>query len=401
MALDAHEADSLSQIEPSLDCPVTELREILHRYPELSHQEQQTAYFIERYLCRLGFQTVFRPAPNSVCALLGIPDDVIVVRADIDALPIDEVQDGRPYSSRNSGVMHACGHDAHTAMVIDLARRLRRNPPACGVLFVFQQAEEVHPSGASLVIEGIKNRFRFRCAFGIHVWPELDFGDVGVRAGPLLAGIDGVTLTIRERGPRVLHGLNAESGGADLIACLASVLQDLRPWLKGRNLTEASPAALHIGTVSGGSLPNRYAGSFTMKGTLRWLTTEANMDAWNSIRRIALETCERFTAEAIFEVEAGIRPAVVNDHRLITAVKKAAEGRARVIEPYPTQPLGVSDDFGLYSTLAPSALFFLGCRSTGKTTIQLHDPRFDIEPRTLALGVDILEGAVRELAAAH
>ncbi len=373
------------------------LRRWLHQHPELSHQETKTADFIERTLVQVGCTKVFRPASHSVCALVGDSREVVVIRCDIDALPIQESDDGRPYLSRNSGVMHACGHDAHSAMGIDLVRRFVENPPTgpTGVLVIFQQAEEVHPSGAGLVIDGLRNTFEFRAAFAAHVWPELECGCVGLRSGSLLAGIDGFTLKLRDSSPRIIHGTKAEAGTVDLILCMSSIIMALKPWLRGRSLTDSQRVVMHIGTISGGTLPNRFAEEVHCRGSVRWLDCAVRDQAWHDIQRIVTDTCKRLDATPDLSIQSTIRPAVINDAQLINFLREAASVHAQVHEPYPVHPLGVSDDFGLYGDVCPSAMLLVGSRKPGSEVIHLHDPRFDIDERALDIGAAILEAAVR------
>ena len=378
--------------------PTEELRRWFHRNPELGHQEIRTAEFIEERLREFGFRDILRPAPTSVCALLGHTKNTILVRADIDALPIDEINDGRPYRSTISGVMHACGHDAHSAIVLDVARRLFRKPPTDpgGVLFVFQQAEEIQPSGAPLVIKGLPHSFEFLCGFGLHVWPELESGFVGLRSGPLLAGIDGFTIRLNDPEVHPAHGSKAESGSVDLISCAASIITGLKSWLRGRTLTEESPVALHIGLIRGGDLPNRFPDTVELRGTLRWLRSSDKVRAWREIGETIQGLCGRVAAVCTINIEPAIRPAVINDPQVISFLRGAARGSATVVEPYPTTPLGVSDDFGAYGNLCPTAMLLLGCRKPNRDIIHLHDPRFDIDEEILNLGASILERAVRE-----
>lgn len=206
---------------PELDF-ARRVRRAIHRRPELGHAERRTASYVERLLRQIGLNP-FRPAPTSVAVVVG-PDGVaptIGFRADMDAIP-DRDAIGASYVSRNPGVMHACGHDAHTAALFTLARRLAATSCPASVLLVFQQAEETYPSGAPMVIEALPGNLVPREIFACHVWPELPAGVVGARAGTMMASVPGPA----SRGERRLR-LVSRPGGRRAVS--AWLRRDGRP----------------------------------------------------------------------------------------------------------------------------------------------------------------------------
>lgn len=349
---------------------VRRVRRAIHRRPELGHQERSTAALVERVLARLGLLT-FRPAPTSVAAVVG-PADVqptIGFRADLDALPISEAT-GTSYASRNHGVMHSCGHDGHTAALLGLARRLVvALPQKESVLLVFQQAEEGHPSGAPKVLRGLQPGLRPREFIGFHLWPELPAGVIGLRPGPMLASVAGVTITVSGSSGRV-HGT---AFGADSIDALAigtrlyTILASTWAW---RRLDDQHPTTLNIGRMDGDQEPpSRVPTRCVIRGT-------------------AVEVAATSGARIELTVESGIRPPVRNAPASVARIRAACEKLGIVCRLYPEHPVGVSDDFGWYLDDSPGAMFFLGC-ARGESHPDLHTASFDFDESVLLSAVEV------------
>lgn len=366
---------------------VRRVRRAIHRRPELGHHERRTAAFLEHLLRRMGLNP-FRPAQTSVAALVGsvTGPPAIGFRADIDALPIHE-QTGAAYASRNPGVMHACGHDGHAAALLTLARRLAIEPPrATSALLIFQEAEEGYPSGAPAVLGGLPGRMLPREFYAFHLWPELPAGVVGVRAGPMMASVAGLTFTVTGRAGRA-HGTRAESGGADAVAAAVRLYTRLAPDT-GRVLDERSPTALSIGRIEGGEGPNRVASECRLEGTLRALSPVDQENAIAAIR-LAIEAVE---VEAGVQVElitkSGIRPPVRNAAGPVARIQSACQWLDIECRAYPDRPLGASEDFGWFLDRAQGALFLLGC-ADNQPYADLHTDQFDFDEEILLTAVDI------------
>jgi amidohydrolase len=371
---------------------VTETRRVIHQSAELGHQELRTAEFLQKRLAALEGYLVFRPAPTSVAALsTGTRAGLIVIRADIDALPIAELT-GVPYAAPEN--MHACGHDGHAAALLVAAEiwHALSPPSAPDVLFVFQQAEETHPSGGSAVVRGLRERLGARLAgatcYGMHLWPELPAATVGIRAGPVMASVAGVTLQITGRAGAT-HGSRAQADGADALAAGIMLYQALEPMLHRRDLGRGQQAALHLGQFTAGDRPQDTALRAELRGSLRALSKNAERAAVSRIDAISAEVSGRCGVTYTLRVESDIRPVLINDEAPVGEVIAACQAARARWRSFPTSPLGVSEDFGWYRELGPSAFFWLGC-ADDRYGYNLHDPRFDFDESVLVTGIDVL-----------
>jgi amidohydrolase len=376
---------------------VTEARRTIHRHAELGHQEWRTADFLSERLGALERYHVFRPAPTSVAALsAGSRAGLIIIRADIDALPLTE-QTGVSYASPEN--MHACGHDGHAAALLVAAELWPSLAPASapGVLFVFQQAEEAHPSGGSMVVRGLRERLGTTLAgvtcYGMHLWPELPAATVGVRAGPVMASVAGLTLRITGRAGAT-HGSRAQADGTDALAASMLLYRELKPLLHRRDLAGGQQAALHIGQFEAGERPQDTALRAELRGTLRALSHDAEQAAISRIEEIATAVSAESGVTCTVQVETGIRPPLINDEAPVREVTAACQATGTRCVSYPASPLGVSEDFGCYRELGPSAFFWLGC-ADDQHRHNLHDPRFNFDESVLVTGIEVLIALMR------
>jgi amidohydrolase len=308
---------------PELDF-TRRVRRAIHRRPELGHAERRTASYVERLLRQMGLKP-FRPAPTSIAVVVG-PDGVaptIGFRADMDAIPVREAI-GASYVSRNPGVMHACGHDAHTAALLTLARRLTATSCPASVLLVFQQAEETYPSGAPMVIEGLPGYLVPREIFAA--------GVVGARAGTMMASVAGVAIDVRGREGRA-SGTAAESGGVDAVSAAIRLYGRLEPDT-GRQLHDESPTALSMGVIHGGDGPNRVATRCQLQGTLRALSWADQNAAVSAIEAAAAAVAEETGAKIEVSVTSGIRPPVRNSAGSVARLQAGSSAwRTRTSQP--------------------------------------------------------------------
>lgn len=374
---------------------LVETRRRLHRYPELGHAETDTAALVEEWLRGMSLHEVFRPSQTSIAALTAPADHpLIVLRADLDGLPIDEATQ-LPHASARPGAMHACGHDGHTAALLAVAELLSRDgTPSKPVLLVFQQAEESHPSGAPLVLDGLRARLGAaldRATFyGFHLWPHLPEHQVGVREGPVMGGVTGVTVRLADAlgSP---EGMHAQRDKPDALAGAVRLYERLEPIRRGRRLDAGMPATFHVGRMGGGERPQDVAPTAELRGTLRFVDSTAEADAKDVLRRALEEVATELGLDGEAEFEDAIRPPLTNDSRPVELIRAVCTNADIECVDYPSTPLGVSEDFGWYLSAGDGAYFLLGCGSAGHRH-ELHDPRFDFDERVLLSAVAVLAG---------
>lgn len=379
------------RIDPAELDLVRRVRRAIHRHPEVGHHERRTANYVERLLRRMGLKP-FRPAPTSVAALVGPAGQKPSVgfRADMDAIPVQESAEA-PYASRTTGVMHACGHDGHTAALLALARRLAVTAASASwnggsVLLIFQQAEETFPSGAPIVIDGLPDQLRPAEVFAFHLWPELPKHTIGVRDGTLMASVAGLSFDVHGKQGRP-GGTAADDGGTDAIAAAIELYGRLAPGT-GRQLDDYAPTAVSLGLINGGDGPNRVATHCRIEGTLRALSWEDQDRAVDTITS-TVKAVEADTGARIeTHVRSGIRPPVRNSADSVRRVRETCERLNVECRSYPARPAGVSEDFGWYLDHAGGAMFLLGCAEVDDQP-DLHSPRFDFDEEVLLTAVEI------------
>jgi amidohydrolase len=373
---------------------VIRIRRHLHQYPELGHREANTAQYVEQTLRDLDCFEVFRPSATSVAALIGpLHGDIVVLRADMDALPLEETT-GAAYSSTRPGISHACGHDGHIAALLATAGQLAQHQPFNrAVLLVFQQAEETHPSGAQQVLNGLKSRLGSALSrarfYGFHLWPDLLEHHVGLVAGPVMASVTGVSLRLKGSSG-VSHGVHVHQDSRDALEGAVRLYDRLAPLRNGRTLTKHDHATLHLGWAAIGDRPQDVACMAELRGTLRAIDRESEAAAMKEICRISDALAQEHGLSGTVEFDEGIRPPLVNDQDCVSKLRIACElSGVQTQEGYPAEPLGVSEDFGRYLAAAPGAYFFLGCGIKNDPR-QLHDPRFDFNEKVLCTATQIL-----------
>ena len=330
-----------------------------------------------------------RVTPTGVAAALPGSDSgrSLILRADMDALPVQEEND-LSYRSLNSGKMHACGHDGHTAMLLVAAKILSRHRDEFKgrVVFVFQPNEE--NSGALPMIQaGLLQDFSADACLGMHLWPALPIGQIGLSAGPVMAGLTQFRIEIKGKSGHTGYPHQA----VDPVLCAANVIQSLQ-MIQTREVNSLEPTLLVIGKVTGGTASNIIPDSVTLEGTARYLHSE-QANAWTDIRermeRILAGVCSAHRADYQLSVLAS-SPAVVNDPALTELVRSAAlevidDGKniTRVLTP-------VGEDFSEFSSRVPGVFLFLGCGNEAVgACYPHHHPRFNIDEGALKIGVEL------------
>jgi amidohydrolase len=371
---------------PELEPEIIGWRRHFHERPELSYDEHETARFVEWKLQRWGLEPE-RPTPTSVVARLrgDLPGPTIALRADMDALPIEE-ENTFEFASKHPGVMHACGHDGHTAMLLGVAQLMsRRGAELPGeVRFVFQHAEEKPPGGAvelveAGVLEGVD------AIVGAHLMSIIDTGQIVVLPGPELAAADLFEITVRGRGG---HGAMPQQT-VDPVAVAAQLVSALQLPVS-RQTDPLDSAVLSITRIVGGSAHNVIPETVELWGTVRTFRPETREEIRESMARISESVTAAFGAEADFRWVEGY-PAVVNDPRVAGVIAEAASavvGNGGVVD---IPPIMGGEDFSAYLARTPGAFVLVGARSEeAESAYPHHHPRFTVDERALPIGVAVL-----------
>jgi amidohydrolase len=364
-------------------------RRRLHASPELGYREFLTTEYLAERMALAGLAPqVFPGGCGVMCDIgpgAGDPSWVgptVALRADIDALPLDDVKDV-PYRSTVPGVCHACGHDAHAAVVLGAALALAGVDLPGRVRIVFQPAEETLPSGSlhaieSGVLAGVD------CIFALHCDARLEVGSFGIRPGPITSASDRVEVRLSGPGGHT----SRPNLTVDLVYALAKVVTDV-PALLSRRVDPRSGMSLVWGAIRAGSTANAIPGSGSVIGTLRVLDPESWQGASEMVRRLVHDVAMPLGAVPEVDYTAGVPP-VVNDPEATDIMRKAAEaalGRGRVVTV--PQSLG-GEDFAYYLDQVPGALGRLGVQRPGEPPLDLHQPSFDIDEGALEVGVRVM-----------
>jgi amidohydrolase len=406
LSLPAH-ADTAQRPEVTaaakqLQQQVVEWRRDFHQHPELSNREARTAKVVADELRRMGLEPKTGIAHHGVVAIIqgGKPGPKIALRADMDALPVTE-RTGLPYASKATasyrgetvGVMHACGHDAHTGILLGVAKALvamRADLPG-EVMLVFQPAEEGAPEGeeggASLMLaQGLFDRFKPEAVFGLHVFSSVPAGQIAVRGGPLMAASDSFSIKLIGR---QTHG-SRPWGGVDPIVASADLIGTAQTIVSRRTDIARLPAVVTFGAIKGGIRYNIIPDDVEMVGTIR--TFDAGMR--EKILADLVNVSEHVAAAHGAKVEAKVpdregNPATVNDPALTTRMLpslQAVVGADNVYEP----PLQMgAEDFSLYGHKAPALFFFVGATTPGIDPVTApgnHSPEFLLDETALDVG---------------
>jgi amidohydrolase len=372
-------------------------RRHLHRHPELSFHEERTSQFVAETLAGFGGLEITRPTKTSVVArLVGPhPGPVLAMRADLDALPIQEAN-SHDFVSRTAGVMHACGHDGHTAMLLGAAKVLaaRREALHGEVRFLFQHAEELSPGGATeLVSAGVLDGVDL--VIGAHLWLPLPFGEVAAKAGPLMASTDTFRIVIEGAGGHAAMPHQT----VDSIAVAAQVVTNLQH-VVARNVDPLASAVVSVTRIAGGTTTNVIPGSVELEGTVRTFDPALRARIPELMERVIAGVTAAHGARHRWEYERGYH-AVINDptaNELVRSAVVRALGRESLVDATPTMG---AEDFSAYQQRVPGAFFFIGARNEALGIIHPHHHEcFDIDERALDHGTRIFVAAATELLAA-
>jgi amidohydrolase len=372
------------------------VRRELHQIPEPAYTEEKTSARVAGYLMDHGLAVQTGIAKYGVVGLLETakPGPTLMIRADMDALPITE-QTGLPFASTHEGAMHACGHDAHMAMAIGAAVVLAKiKDRLCGnIKFVFQPAEE-GPGGAKPMIEaGVMEQPKVDYALGCHLWPGSPEGTIGVKAGPIMAAMNRFDIRIFGSGG---HGamphlcVDALEVGSQVVNALQRIVS--------RHMDPLKPCVVTLGAFHAGKAFNIIPGEAELCGTTRTF----DLEVWNSweerIRKIVQGVCDSMGARFELKFEFGYPP-TINDPLVADLVRRCAEkvvGKSNVLEPEPTMG---GEDMSYYLQKAKGCFFFLGVGRPG--CAPLHNARFDFNEELLLPGVETYGRIALELLTDH
>ena len=370
---------------------LTKTRRHIHQHPELGFKELETSSLVKKELESMGVEVAPLKTETGVLGILRGEkegsDVVTALRADMDALPVVE-QTGLPYASRNEGVMHACGHDGHTAGLLGVAKLLSsmRDRFSGTVKLVFQPAEEVLGGAEGMVESGVLENPKVDTIIALHGWPSLEVGKIGVFSGPYMASADKFTVKITGSGG---HGAYPHISADPVLAAAHAVvaLQDI----VSREIDALDRVVISVCTLNGGKAFNVIPEEVRFSGTVRCLnesvqkTIKEKMD--RIIKGIASTFGCKYELEYIYKV-----PMLVNDPEVIDLVIRAANnvlGEGHVVELY--RPAMGSEDFSIFiNNVAHGAFFRLGVSNPGEEKMKLHNDHFNFNDEVLPIGVAVL-----------
>ncbi len=365
-----------------------ERRRDFHAHPELAYTETRTAAAVAAHLKALGYQMQTGIAKTGVVGLLqgSATGKTVMLRADMDCLPIQEENDV-PYRSLTPGLMHACGHDAHTAILMTVAEKLMTHRQECkgNIKVLFQPAEEGGNGAERMVREGVLENPHVDAAFGLHVWSNIPVGKVALNPGPLLAGVHSFEVTVRGKGG---HGA-APHQTVDPIVAAAQTVIALQT-VVSRNVDPLAAAVVTIGSFHGGSAFNVIADTATFLGTVRYFDRklEDRLPEW--IERVIRGTAESMGATYELKYER-LTPPTINDPGLAEFIREVSAevvGSENVIMDARTMG---GEDMAFFLNAVPGCFFFVGAGNEKRNlTYPHHSPHFDIDEAALPIGAEIL-----------
>jgi amidohydrolase len=392
--------NEISRLAESLRQKLVDQRRDFHMNPELSNGEERTARVVAEKLRALDLDEIKTGVgKHGVVALLKgkLAGPVVAVRADMDALPINETIDV-PYKSRIAGVKHACGHDLHMTIQLGVAEVLSklRGQLRGTIKFIFQPAEEGPPAGeeggaALMVKEGALENPRPSAIFGLHVMPNIEVGQIGYNSGPAMASADRFLITVR--GKKV-HGAYPHDG-IDTIVVAAECVTALQS-IRSRRINTQEPLVITIGSIHGGNRFNIVADEVKLEGTMRTLNEDVRKNAIEMMKQTLGGVTSAYGAS--YEIEFITNtPLTYNDPALVEATLPTLRrvlGEKNLVSPRPQMG---AEDFSEYQHVIPGFFYFLGVGNKAKgITAMIHTPEFDVDEESLVIGVKAMSNALMD-----
>jgi amidohydrolase len=381
--------EQIQQLSKDIFNDVVANRRHLHSHPELSFHETQTSAFVAKKLEAMGLEYQKMADTGLVVLIKGDKpsDQVVALRADMDALPITEANNV-PYKSQNVGVMHACGHDAHTSSLLGTAKILTDLKSQFGgtVKLIFQPAEEKLPGGASLMIkEGVLENPKPHAVLGQHVMPLIDAGKVGFRAGKYMASTDEIYVTVHGKGG---HGAQPQQN-IDPVIITAHILTALQQ-VVSRFADPKSPSVLSFGKVIANGATNVIPNEVYLEGTFRTMDEQWRGEAHIKMKKMAEGIAESMGGSCDFNIMRGY-PFLINEEKLTAATRGHAEdylGKENVLD---LDIWMAAEDFAYYSQAADSCFYRLGTRNESRgITSSVHTPTFDVEEDAFKISTGLM-----------
>ena len=348
-----------------------EIFQWLHRHPELALKEYKTTEFLRNELLQNGVRLLNMELETGLIAAVGTDEGpVVALRADIDALPIEE-QTGLDYASETCGVMHACGHDFHAACMLGAAMLLKaREQSRSGtVKIIFQPAEEINTGAGRIVETGMLNDVQLFLAG--HTYPDLPAGSIGIRSGPVMAAADHFSVRITGKG---CHAARPEMG-IDPIPAMAAIVSAFQT-IVSRRVNPFDSAVVSVTRAEAGNTWNVTPETAFIEGTVRSMTASVRDDIRHRLEQSAKNTANAYGCQALFQYECGPAP-VINDAEICKRAAITAKEMGMIVEVNP--PTMIAEDFSSYLKLAPGAMFRIG--TGGK--YDNHHPAFTADPTAL------------------
>ncbi|OIJ22326.1 peptidase M20 [Anaerobacillus alkalidiazotrophicus] len=369
---------------------MVQLRRHFHQYPELSFKEVETAKTIFQYLTDLGIECKENVGGRGVVGIIhgGKPGKTVALRADFDALPIQE-ETNVEFKSQNPGVMHACGHDAHTATLLVLAKVLQENRTFLqgNIVLIFQFAEELAPGGAKPMIEdgcleGVD------AVFGTHIWSTMPIGEIGFCYGPIMAAADSFEVTIHGKGG---HGA-APHETVDSIVVASTLITNFQQ-IVSRNVDPLKSAVVTVGSFHAGEAYNVISDTAKIKGTVRTFEPEVQDDIIEKLERYVSGICIASGADYEFKYRKGYPTVINHDSETASLVASAKQimGEENVKQMAPVMG---GEDFSYYLQHVPGTFFFTGAGNVDEGIVYPHHhPKFNIDERCMLVAARVLAQA--------
>ena len=389
--------DKIKSLAGEIESEVVANRRHIHAHPELSFEEYKTAAFVKMQLDKLGIPYQEMANTGVVGLIKGgkSSEKIIALRADMDALPIVEANDV-DYKSKNIGVMHACGHDAHTSSLLGTAKILNELKAAFGgtIKLIFQPAEERLPGGANLMIkEGVLENPKPNAVLGQHVMPLIDAGKIGNRSGKYMASTDEIYVTIKGKGG---HGAQPQQN-IDPVVIMAQMITALQTIIS-RSSDPRSPSVLSFGKVMANGATNVIPNEVYLEGTFRTLNEKWRAEAHIKMKKLAESIAEGMGGSVDFRIEKGY-PFLVNEEKLTARVKEDAIAYLGAENVLDLDIWMAAEDFAYFSQAADACFYRLGTRNEARgITSSVHTPNFDIEEKALGMSTGLMAYlAIKEL----
>lgn len=394
------------KISADLEQQVIEWRRHLHQHPELSNREFATAKYITAHLKKLGIEVTTQVAHTGVVGLLkgAKPGPVVALRADMDALPVTERVDlpfaskaTSEYNGQKVGVMHACGHDTHVAMLMGVAELLaeQRDELAGTVKFIFQPAEEGAPKGEEggaelMVKQGVLTDPEVDVIFGLHISSKMDVGTIGYRHGGIMAAVDNFKVTVSGK---QVHG-STPWDGIDPVVASAQIINDLQTIVSRQLPLTKNAAVISVGSIHGGVRSNIIPESVEMVGTIRTLDPDMRLQLHEKMRNVVKHSAAVMGATAKLELPYTTHyPITYNDPELMDRVLPVMQKVAGDNNVNRMDAITGAEDFSFFQQKIPGVYFFIGGKSKNLPVSEApahHTPEFFIDESGMKLGVEVM-----------